>query len=92
MMSRERELLEQLLDVWNKPYWLTKSLYIMEKIRTYLAETEGDVLGVSDKDRNRLFYGFLLDCNSIGPESAGVNLARGIKTLLQNHKIREDDK
>lgn len=88
-MNQANDLLERALNAYecNDHVGLTD---LMEfEIRAYLAEPMGNELGVSEKDRNRLFYGFLLDCNAIGPESAGVNLARGIKALLKHHGIEE---
>ena len=34
-----------------------------------------------ERDHYRLLYGFILDCNAIGPEEAGRNLARSIKEV-----------
>ena len=31
---------------------------------------------------HKLLYGFMLDCNAVGPHGAGENLARGIKQYL----------
>lgn len=32
-----------------------------------------------EREHYRLLYGFILDCNAIGPEEAGRNLARDLK-------------
>ena len=94
-MTKERELLARAGLIiaqyrWSDPE--DKGLHnLSSEINAYFEEPEGNELGVSEKDKSRLFYGFLLDCNAIGPESAGVNLATGIKALLKHHKIGGGD-
>ena len=75
-MNKERELLRRALDCWESD---KDGFDLFDEIRAHLAAMPS----ISDMDRSRLLYGFILDCNAIGPENAGVNLAKGIKQLVK---------
>ena len=45
------------------------------------AEPDAEALDFA-RNAARLLHGFMLDTNAIGPQEAGVNLARSIKAML----------
>lgn len=88
-MTKERELLRRALKELEihgeKTTW-----GLIEEILTYLATPSDDAKEpVSDYQCRRLLYGFMLDCNALGAEAAGIHLVKSMKTAIKAPKPAE---